>query len=247
MVTEGGVVLILGSGPHATACQDWERTRFQHIVAINNAWRLRPDWDYLIHPDDFPTDRMPQTPAANQRIIGSADYVPAQNLFGGFVYGGGTMAFTAGYWALSALRPRVLAYFGCDMVYPKRSQTHFYGSGTADPLRDDPTLQSLEAKSARLYLLAARQGCACVNLSMGPSRLVFPRVALAADPPGPPKVPGGPIAAEEQEQTLGYSVPSGRYWEEAARFDSQALARIDALWLDAYKDIQAIAAPLPAA
>ncbi len=246
MTTEGGVVLILGSGPQAMACQKWDRTQFRHIVAINNAWRLRPDWDYLIHPDDFPVARMPKTMTVNQRVIGSAEYVPTQNLFGGFVYGGGTMAFTAGYWALSALRPRVLAYFGCDMVYPKRSQTHFYGSGTADPLRDDPTLQSLEAKSARLHFLAARQGCACVNLSNAPSRLVFPKIALAADPPDPPKVPER-VAAEDLEKTLDYTVPSGCYWEELARFDTQSLAQIDALWLDAHKDCQTGAAHLPAA
>ena len=29
----------------------------------------------------------------------------------------------------------------------------------------------------------------------------------------------------------GYLVPSGRYWEEAARFDPAALDRLDALWL----------------
>ena len=78
--------------------------------------------------------------------------------FGGIVYAGATMAFTAGYWALSALQPRVLAYLGCDMIYPQ-GQTHFYGTGAADPLRPDPTLQNLRAKSARLELLAARAGC----------------------------------------------------------------------------------------
>jgi hypothetical protein len=35
------------------------------------------------------------------------------------------------------------------------------------------------------------------------------------------------------EAELGYLVPSGRYWEEADRFDPRALARIDALWLQA--------------
>ena len=32
---------------------------------------------------------------------------------------------------------------------------------------------------------------------------------------------------------LGYLVPSGRYWEEAGRFDPAALDRLDALWLQA--------------
>jgi len=71
------------------------------------------------------------------------------------------MAFTAGYWALHALRPEVMGFIGCDMVYPKTGATHFYGTGTADPLRDDVTLQDLGAKSARLMVMAAAQGCAC--------------------------------------------------------------------------------------
>ncbi|WP_370645644.1 hypothetical protein [Ruegeria sp. Ofav3-42] len=86
------------------------------------------------------------------------------------------MAFTAGYWALSALHPAVLAFFGCDMIYPRSGQTHFYGNGSADPLRKDVTLRSLEAKSARLALFGAAQNCHVVRLSQGDSRLVYPSV-----------------------------------------------------------------------
>ena len=57
------------------------------------------------------------------------------------------MAFTAGYWALGALKPTIIAYLGCDMVY-KGNKTHFYGKGTADPLRNDPTLKNLLSKSS---------------------------------------------------------------------------------------------------
>ena len=102
-------VLIIGSGPNAVASRDWPRTAFDHIVAINNAWAVRPDWDYLIHPDDFPAARRPVDVAPRQKVITSEAYVPAQNDLGGFVYAGGTMAFTAGYWALQALRPDVIA------------------------------------------------------------------------------------------------------------------------------------------
>ena len=35
------------------------------------------------------------------------------------------------------------------------------------------------------------------------------------------------------EKNLGYLVPSGRYWEEAERFDPAALREVDALWLAA--------------
>jgi len=228
-------ILMLGSGPGVTEVADWPRAPFDRIVAINNAWRVRPDWDDLIHPWDFPEDRMPPAPAPGQRIVTEADFVPAQNRWGGFVYAGATMAYTAGYWALDALAPRVLAFFGCDMHYPTTGQTHFYGAGTADPLRPDITLQSLEAKAARLMILAAEAGHAVVNLSDGPSRLVFPRARAAdLDSIRPAAFDRG--AADEAraaEAALGYHVPSGRYWEELDRFDPAELSRIDALWLAA--------------
>jgi len=230
-------ILMLGSGPGVTEVADWPRAPFDRIVAINNAWRVRSDWDDLIHPWDFPEDRMPPAPAPGQRIVTEADFVPAQNRWGGFVYAGATMAFTAGYWVLDALAPRVLAVHGCDMHYPATGQTHFYGTGTPDPLRPDITLQSLEAKSARLMILAARAGCAAVNLSSGPSRLVFPRAQVADLATIRPASYDG-IAADEAlaaESDLDYRVPSGRYWEELDRFDPAELARIDTLWLAALR------------
>lgn len=227
-------VLMLGSGPQAPLAQDWPKAGFDRILAINNAYGVRPDWDMLIHPWDFPAERVPKA-GAGQQIITEDDFVPAQNAFGGFVYAGATMAFTAGYWALHALRPRVIAAFGCDMHYPATGATHFYGTGTPDPLRPDITLRSLEAKSARLMVLAARAGCAMVNLSDGPSRLVFPRVTLD----GLAKVQ--PLAFDDRatdaalarEAALGYLVPSGRYWEETHRFDPAELDALDALWMAA--------------
>ena len=243
-------ILLLGSGPGVTEVAPWPRRPFDRIVAINNAWRVRPDWDDLIHPWDFPPDRLPPVTTPSQRIVTEAAFVPAQNRWGGFVYAGATMAYTAAYWALDAHAPRVLALHGCDMHYPATGPTHFYGQGTPDPLRPDITLQSLEAKSARLMILAARAGCAAVNLSPGPSRLVFPRArpeGLAQA--GPPAFDA--IAAEEAlaaEVSLGYIVPSGRYWDVADRFDPDELARIDALWLAAAglcKPARAALAPTP--
>lgn len=227
------IVLILGSGPNVTTCRDWPRPPFERIVAINNAWAVRPDWDVLIHPEDFPAARQPVELKPRQSIVTAAEYVPLQNQYGGFVYAGGTMAFTAAYWALAALRPRVIAVLGCDMVYAGAGQTHFYGQGTADPLRTDVTLRSLEAKSARLMAFAARQGCAMVNLSQDESRLVFPRstpdTAAAARPvPVNDSLVAEAMAAEER---LDYCVPSGKYWKEEARFDPAAIDALDALWL----------------
>lgn len=225
------ILLMLGSGPDVTVCADWPRPPFDRIIAINNAWRVRPDWDDLIHPWDFPPDRMPPGRAPHQRIVTEDDFVPAQNVYGGFVYAGATMAFTASYWALHCHSPRVIAYLGCDMHYPK-GKTHFYGQGSADPLRPDITLQSLEAKSARLQIHAARQGCALVNLSMGPTRLTFPRATrtslASATPRGFDAIAAA--RAEDTETALGYHVASGRYWDEIDRFDPERLVALDSLW-----------------
>lgn len=228
-------VIIMGSGPGVLAAQGWPK-QDHLLVAINNAWQVRPDWDVLIHPDDFPQDRRPERLAKGQRIVTSAEYVPLQNALGGFVYAGGTMAFTAAYWALRALHPKVIAMVGCDMVYSTKGPTHFYGTGTADPLRDDITLRSLEAKSARFMVLAARAGCAVVNLSDAEeSRLVYPRAtyAQASTTQARAHDPRLTEAALHAEAELGYVVPSGRYWKEADRFDPAQIDRVDAMWLRA--------------
>lgn len=248
-------VLIVGSAPDALCVADWDTSFFSHRVVINNAWQISPSWDCLIYPEDFPEERHPSlAQRQGKQMITAREFVPQQNSFGGFVYAGGTMAFTAGYWALGALQPDVIAYVGCDMVYPTRpgQSTHFYGQGAADPLRQDVTLQSLEAKSIRFMALARQQGCAVVNLSAQPtSRLLFPRVALAqlksislqGDPWPLHDMPLDVQAVQEAlqaEAQLAYMVPSGRYWEQAHTFDKDKLSQIDDMWLLA-ADAQAFA------
>lgn len=232
METTMHTVLILGSGPNAPEAADMPKDAFDAIVAINNAWRIRPDWTHAIYPEDFPPDRHPPRDWGGVHII-AKDFVPAQNRLGGFVYAGGTMAYTAAYWALDALRPRVMAFLGCDMVYPSSGATHFYGTGTADPLRDDITLQDLSAKSARLEIIAARHGCACVNLSSDESRLVFPRARPEALRDLSPRPFPDALDADRLEAELGYFCASGRYWEDDG-FDAGELRKLDALWRAAH-------------
>lgn len=227
-------VLMLGSAPMAAEAALWPRAPFDLVLAINNAWRIRADWDVAIHPHDFPAERQ-AVAGPGQRVVTETEFVPAQNAYGGFVYAGATMAFTAAYWALHALRPQVIAVYGCDMQYPASGPTHFYGTGTPDPLRADITLRSLEAKSARLRVLAAMQGCAVVNLSSGPSRLILPRASRASVASAQPGIWCAELAGEAlaREAELGYLVPSGRYWEEVGRFDPAEIDRLDRLWLQA--------------
>ena len=172
------IVLIIGSAPDAVQAAAWDKTHFTHIIAINNAWRIRHDWDFCIHPEDLPDHSKPPSLNSQQSMITANDYVEVQNSFGGFVYAGGTMAFTAAYWALGALKPDVIAFIGCDMIYAQNGEdTHFYGTGQADPLRQDVTLQSLEAKSNRLLYKAHEQRCLCLNLSsLNETRLTFPKL-----------------------------------------------------------------------
>ncbi len=233
--------LLLGSGPAAIGARNWRRDGFDTIVAINNAHAIRPDWDALVYPYDFPKENIP-SPKQGQRLIDEGAFVPAQNRFGGFIYAGATMAFTAAYWVLDALRPRILAVYGCDMVYPATGPTHFYGQGQPDPLRADISLRSLEAKSARLMVLAAMQGCATVNLSRAPSRQLFPRahrcdfarlspLRYNAD---------AALAALHSEAQLGYATPTGHFAQTG--YDLDALDRIDGLWLSAALEAGRVAA-----
>jgi hypothetical protein len=238
-------ILILGSAPDAIIARDLECSCFDAIVAINNAWRVRPDWTYLVHAGDFPDERKPIA-GPGQSVISYEAYVPANNSFGGIVHAGGTMAFTAAYWALECLRPDIMAFCGCDMIYDQKDgRSHFYGTGRADPLRPDPTLQSLEAKSNRLMLLAAAERCLCVNLSqLSRSRLTFPRLdahRLSGEcelvhVEGLQSISGrigstGMKRALTLETAMGMIAPSGDYWNHLDMLDPTAISVIDELWL----------------
>jgi hypothetical protein len=241
------IVLVIGSAPEAVRAREFDASRASSIVAINNAWRVRPDWTHLVHPEDFPPERRPP-PTFGQRLVTYEDYVPANNRFGGVVYAGGTMVFSAAYWVLDALKPDIMAFCGCDMVYDRQGgPSHFYGFGTADPLRVDPTLQSLEAKANRLAIIAAGEDCLCVNLSDLPrSRLTFPRMAaasLAGDLAAFHRAGLADIRARIAEPTRAQVtalearrnivVPAGNYWTLSNGLDAGALSSIDRLWLAA--------------
>lgn len=252
--TSPRIMLLLGSAPDVVRCVHWPKQAVSKIVAINNAWRVRPDWDLLVHAGDFPSDRLPPGAWLRQaQIFSASHYVPAQNAFGGFVYAGGTMAMTAAYWTIQSQKPDVLAFLGCDMIYDRPEKTHFYGIGRADPLRDDPTLRNLEAKSARLLLQALRRQCLCINLSDLPrSRLIFPRLTFeelcSLSQAGVARMQADILAgieldtaakAEKIEQDLGYFYEDGKYWNHLDEIDETRLADIDRLWMSAVGDLTA--------
>lgn len=244
------IVLIVGSAPDVIEISNWNLSFISSKVAINNAWQVIPNWDYLIFPEDFPIERRPKlTVGSEKKIITADDFVDHQNTFGGFIYAGGTMAFTAGYWVLGALKPDIIAYVGCDMNYSVKAgkSSHFYGNGSADPLRVDITLQSLEAKSNRLMAIANKQNCAMINLStIENTRLTFPKLNFAdlnrssihqelIDKQKHYLDLKKMDSALAEEKSLGYVVPSGRYWEHITDFDPKKLRMIDDIWNECFK------------
>ncbi len=225
-------VLILGSGPDVIEAKSFKANTFDKIISINNAWQVIENWDFCIFPNDFPKERRPIN-YINKELITYREYVPIQNKFGGFVYAGGTMAFTAGYWALGKLKPTLISYLGCDMIY-KGKNTHFYGKGTADPLRRDPTLKDLLAKSARLEVIANVNNCSVFNLSrQKESKLVFRRINIKdLFSPISPRVINYDkyLEALRLEEKLGYFVEDGKYWKKLSEFNPAYLDKLDLLW-----------------
>ena len=63
--------------------------------------------------------------ATGQRLIDETHFVPAQNHYGGFVYAGGTMAYTAAYWALREYAPDEICFIGCAGIIQKQDPRIF--------------------------------------------------------------------------------------------------------------------------
>ena len=168
-------VLIIGSAPDAIKARELDLTFFDTVIVINNAWKIISNWNELIFPYDFP-DKKPISSGKQQRFVTEKEFVPAQESLGGFVYAGATMTFTAGYWALVEHKPSLMCFLGCNMIYPSNTQTHFYGSGRKDPLRDDISLTSLKACSRRLLAIAKMRNCDLISLSSGLTNLDIPQL-----------------------------------------------------------------------
>jgi hypothetical protein len=205
-LTRRRLVLVAGSAPEVASLHD-QALEGLTTVAINNAWRIREDFDYVIFPRNLPEENRPPD-SYGTNIVREINYRKHVAAAGGLLFCGSTMAFNAGYWAVQYLKPAMIGFFASDMIYDD-GETHFYGKGAADPLRDNLTLRSLEAKSARLFAFAFAAGTIAANFSARPrSRLVFPRLPLAttAEP-----------AALKQLASVLRRTPEGRELIEAAR------------------------------
>ena len=75
-------VLLLGSAPNSIIAKQWDKENFDRIVAINNAWQVRDDWNDLIYPHDLLPERLPPIVNENQNLVDEESFVPAQNKYG---------------------------------------------------------------------------------------------------------------------------------------------------------------------
>jgi hypothetical protein len=152
--------IILGSGKTAPLIKDFDTTGYT-VLAINNAWRLNK-FDWLIYPSDF-VNLPSEEDVKDKKVITFNEYSQVAYRFGGQAKRGNTMMFNAAYYALSYM-PSEILFLGCDMDYPTDgSNTHFYGTGTPDPLRLGVT--ELEQLMQRLKDVATQYKCKLYNLS----------------------------------------------------------------------------------
>lgn len=234
-------VLLVGSAPDAPSASGFIQNE-TIVVAINNAWRALPRYDYLLYSGDFPELRKPGPEALARRGRSVPHYWPIMRDCGGMVCCGASMAFATGYWAARAFPSAEIGFLACDMVYDG-DVTHFYGQGTADPLRRDISLQSLEAKSCRLFYFGLLEGCLLVNHSLSPeSRLRLPRIASNSDAFDRLRERLKGVAGEIQrlasealavERASGLELGRFDYWKvgEDRPEDWKEIAHMDEAWL----------------
>lgn len=171
-------LIIVGSGKSAIAYKDWDLKENQKVLVMNNAFKLRDDWDYWCSPTDLKDYKIAK------KIVDSSDtkihatpYGPSIKRFGGHGECGNTTFFNSSYWALDWLIPKFIGYIGCDMDYyqPGNEETNtFYGKGTPDPLL---MVKDIEKKFEKLSYHAQRQNCKLYNHSLeGFTKLPFERV-----------------------------------------------------------------------
>jgi len=166
-------VLIVGSGANCREVNTWNTSGYS-VFVMNNAWKAVNNWDYLYYPGDF--HDLP-TPMEGKNLITGAfinHFLSKFNL--DRISYHATALFSATYFAMYALKPKLIGYIGTDMNYSIEGNA-FYGKSIPDPLRFGEEVLNLwlkelvnDAKSLKIKL---------VNFSNGPSRLPFERVKFS--------------------------------------------------------------------
>lgn len=175
-----GPVLILGSAPVSQELSDRKLPRFQK-VAINKSWRLRKDFDYHVFLKSLPEKDMP-TGKSGMKGVDQTRFREALRAAGGLYVCSGSVAMIAGYWALPNLAPKVVCYYGCDLVFSPdaHGRTHYYEGGDTGPLVGNfqYNLRQQE-RSIRLMCWGLFNNAVFLNASgLEGSLLAFPKVTL---------------------------------------------------------------------
>lgn len=164
-------ILLVGSGPDASRAKDLV-CEADIVIAINNAHKAVPRVSFSFYASDFPDNQKHSNVA--EIGVSTPQYLPSAQRFGGLIYCGASMFFLASYWLIQQFPFSFVKVIGCDMVYSSAA-THFYGRGSADPLRRNISLQSLDAKSLRVLYFALKHGVfMCNTANVQESRLYFP-------------------------------------------------------------------------
>lgn len=177
-------VLIAGSAPDASTITGAQIPKSVTLIAMNNAWRLRPDFAIHICPNDFPDANKPPSDYKLHRVQ-NRGFTAGLRRAGGTMFCGATMAFCSGYYALSSRPERIIGFIGCNMVY-EGANTHFYGKGEPDPVKVEmatyASIKDLKAKAARLFLYGLLQDTLMLNLLPHPDgQLSIPTTKFEGD------------------------------------------------------------------
>ncbi len=187
-------VLILGSGL-AIRLLDGIDTTGWTVIAMNRAWQFRPDRvDHVVHGDLLPGSMRPSPERYPDRVHSYATYRPIIDARAAewaachpddraaaiadppMFLTGHLIHFNASHWAMATLRPRRIAYLGCDFHYGGET-SHYYGRGQA-VFAEERGRPPLSRYFERLQWFADRDGVTLRNLSPdGPTLLPHPRLA----------------------------------------------------------------------
>lgn len=207
-------VIIVGSGKNSINIRDWEidpdKTK---VVVVNNAWNVTSKWNYFIVSPDYKKE-IPALNFLNEMqmftrkgrlvydenikktvILPDRGYEAALYPFGGHEACGYAITLNAAYWTLMFLRPKKIAFIGCDMNYTpsEDGSTSFYGvgddikeNGIPDPdrmvkvhLNDEK--DGLQKIYNRFREIAALNKIKVYNLSDDPdTRLPYPKISIDA-------------------------------------------------------------------
>jgi len=176
--------MIVGSAPCSAELKDANLKGFDKI-ALHKAWRIRDDFEYQIALRDY-TDGGQVPEAYPAQRIRKQHYQHILDQVGGQIMTSASISVFAGFWAVNAAKYRTISFYGCDLVYDKKTnegKTHFYGVSDAGPSIVDHAAQiSPHLRFARLLGWALLHRTVILNASgLEGTRMCFPIIPWDVD------------------------------------------------------------------